>query len=199
MEDGAKGCKASYILYNGIVQDCQTELYRLENRLLIKTCRFELIPYRLAKLRRWTGQEDESLNVLDTSASPDSREAKSLCEVQPQKGDIHTERTSAPRRLSLELLKEAIGTLEEVNQEEEESEYDMLNDDQSEPPRRHTWSGETNRMRREEEQETHRLVLAMNYKWPVNMRRAKMQYKRAMERQDWELDEVALVRHSWTF
>ncbi|KAK1984374.1 hypothetical protein LZ30DRAFT_711519 [Colletotrichum cereale] len=74
----------------------------------------------------------------------------------------------------------------------------MLDDGQSGPPKRHTWSGEANRMRREEDQETHRLVLAMNYKWPVNMRRAKVQYKRAMERQEWERDEVSLVRYSWT-
>ncbi|KAK1590557.1 uncharacterized protein LY79DRAFT_669780 [Colletotrichum navitas] len=196
MEDGANGCKANYTLYSGIVQDCQTELYRLRNKLSTKTIRFELIPYRLAKLRRWTGQEDKNLGVLGTSTSPNGREAKSVGEVQLQKGEIHTEISGAPRHLSLELVKEAMATFEEVNQEEE---YDMLNDNQSEPPRRHTWSDETNRLRREEEQETHRLVLAMNYKWPVNMRQAKVQYKRAMERQDWERDEVALARHSWTF
>ncbi|EFQ33494.1 uncharacterized protein GLRG_08773 [Colletotrichum graminicola M1.001] len=196
MEDGAKGCKANYTLYSGIMQDCQTELYRLRNRLLTKTVRFELIPYRLAKLRRWTGQEDENLGVLDASASPSGREAKSVGEVQPQKGDIHTEIIGAPRHLSLELVKEAMAIFEEMNQEEES---DMLNDKHSESPRRHTWSDETHRMRREEEQETHRLVLAMNYKWPVNMSQAKVQYKRAMERQEWERDEVALVRHSWSF
>ncbi|KAK2049204.1 hypothetical protein LZ31DRAFT_590934 [Colletotrichum somersetense] len=201
MEDGAKGCKATYTLHIGIVQDCQTELYRLRNGLLIKTGRFELIPYRLAKLRRWTGQGDENIGVLDTSASPDRREAKSLGEVQPRNDDIQKGGNGAPRPLSLELVKEAMGTFEEVNQEEEEEEeeeYGMLNDDQSELSRRHTWSGETKQLRREEEQETHRLMLAMNHKWPVNMRRAKMQYKRAMERQEWERDEIVLVRHSWS-
>ncbi|KAK2061558.1 hypothetical protein LY76DRAFT_507606 [Colletotrichum caudatum] len=198
MEDGAQGCKATYTLHNGIVQDCQTELYRLRNGLLIKTGRFKLIPYRLAELRQWTGQGDENIGVLDTSASPDRREAKSVGEVQPQKGDIQKGRNGAPRPLSLELVKEAMGTFEEVNQEEEEKEeYSMLNE-QSGFPRRDTWSGETKRLRREEEQETHRLMLAMNYKWPVNMRRAKMQYKRAMERQEWEHDEVVPVRHSWS-
>ncbi|KAK1672924.1 hypothetical protein BDP55DRAFT_671418 [Colletotrichum godetiae] len=55
---------------------------------------------------------------------------------------------------------------------------------------------------REEEQESHRLLLAMRYKYPVNMCRAKTQYLRAMERQEWEQDKGAFGlaghgRSSW--
>ncbi|KZL84977.1 hypothetical protein CI238_04132 [Colletotrichum incanum] len=200
MEDWAKGCKANNTLYNSIVQDCETELYRLRNQLLIKTDRFELIPHRLAKLRRWAGQEDEEVTVLHTSESSDIREAKNVCVVQPQKGDLHKQRIDTSWRLSLELLREALNTLGDTDQEtDSDAKCDNSDNHQAELLRRHTWSDEVNRAQREEQQETHRLVLAMDYKWPVNMRRAKMQYRRAMERQDWEGDEVALLRHSWTF
>ncbi|GKT65904.1 hypothetical protein ColTof4_03341 [Colletotrichum tofieldiae] len=200
MEDRAKGCRANHTLYNSIVQDCETELYRIRNRLLTKTNRFELIPHRLAKLRRWAGQEDENATVLHAYASSDIRQAKTVYEVQPQKVDLDKHRIDTSWRLSLERLREALETLGDTDQETgSDSKYDNSDNNQSEPSRRHTWSGEIDRARREEEQETHRLVLAMSYKWPVNMRRAKIQYRRAMEKQEWERDEVALVRHSWTF
>ncbi|KAK1714962.1 uncharacterized protein BDZ83DRAFT_756439 [Colletotrichum acutatum] len=195
MESEAKTCghKPTWVLYAGLVQDCEAELHCLRNQFVIKTFRFEHIPHNLAKLRRWIGRGEENTAAKTTGATSNT----TTTEVKPLGRTVSLSSLRKPRPLSLELVRGAVEFPDEIdgletmmdddNEEQEgketEETEDYADSDRGWTRRQKDWA------RREEEQESERLQLAMRYKYPVNMRRAKTQYLRAMERQEWEQDK----------
>lgn len=179
MESRAKPYKPSQMLYSSIVQDCEAELHCLRNQLLIKTDRFDRIPHDLAKLRRWTVQEEDE--TLQTAKG--DRDST----IPLHQDDAVSKTMKVAKRLSLELVRE----ITEIAETEQDGGHDTGDYQLHIITRRPSCSEEW--ARRENEQETQRLQLAMRYKWPVNMRRAKTQHVRAMERQEWERDELVTV------
>ncbi|OHF00306.1 HEC/Ndc80p family protein [Colletotrichum orchidophilum] len=176
MEDQARDCdyRPARVLYASIVQDCEAELHCLRNQLVIKTFRFERIPHNLAKLRRWVSREEEttaSTGVASETLQDETASSQSL---------------GKPRPLSLEMIREVIETPGRVDSSEPVDEEEL---ELTEEYAYHDQDYDQDWARREDEQETQRLLLAMKYKWPVNMRKAKMQYLRAIERQEWERDD----------
>ncbi|KXH37151.1 hypothetical protein CSIM01_00213 [Colletotrichum simmondsii] len=208
MESEAKTCghKPTRILYAGIVQDCEAELHCLRNQFVIKTFRFERIPHNLAKLRRWVGPSEKK-TVASTIGVSSSVTAT---EVKPLERTVSLPSLGKPRPLSLELVRGAMELPDEIDgaevmddndsQEQEgntEETGDYTCSEQEWARRLEDWTRrqedwaqqQEDWARREEEQESRRLQLAMRYKYPVNMRRAKTQYLKAMERQEWEQDK----------
>ncbi|KAF4781262.1 hypothetical protein HER10_EVM0009468 [Colletotrichum scovillei] len=211
MESEAKNCghKPTRILYAGIVQDCEAELHCLRNQFVIKTFRFERIPHNLAKLRRWVGPSEEKA-VASTMGVFSS---VTTTEVKPLGRTVSLPSLGKPRPLSLELVRGVMELPDEIDgaevmdddddddsQEQEEGDTeetaDYICSEQEWARRLEDWTRrqdwaqqQEDWARREEEQESQRLQLAMRYKYPVNMRRAKTQYLRAMERQEWEQDK----------
>ncbi|KXH43933.1 hypothetical protein CNYM01_04975 [Colletotrichum nymphaeae SA-01] len=209
LESKAKNCghKSTRILYAGIVQDCEAELYCLRNQFVIKTFRYERIPHNLAKLRRWVGPSEE---ITVASTMGDSS-CVTPTEVEPLGVTVSLSSLGKPRPLSLELVRGATEMPDEIDgaevmddddsQEQEDGDTeetaDYICSEQEWARRLEDWARRQEDWaqqqeywaRREEEQESQRLQLAMRYKYPVNMRRAKTQYLRALERQEWEQDK----------
>lgn len=212
MESEAENCghKLTWLLYVGIVQDCEAELHCLRNQFVIKTFRFERIPHNLAKLRRWVGRGEENTTESTTSVTSNTTTA----EIKTLGRTVSLPSLGRPRPLSLELVRRAMEMPDETDgpegidddddddvEEQEEEEIERMEayacPDQEWDHRLEDWTRcqedraqqQEDWARREEEQESQRLQLAMRYKYPVNMRRAKTQYLRAMERQEWEQDK----------
>ncbi|KAF9876014.1 hypothetical protein CkaCkLH20_06460 [Colletotrichum karsti] len=178
------------LFYESVVRDCEDQLYCYRNMRVVKTRRFERIERNLAKLAMLTAYVDQKVDEKvdeggDSSAPTTTPETEAALP------------TSEP--LNLELVRRHTWMSDSEDEDEQQHEPASPEDEELYDMRRRSSLATEDWARREAEREEERLQLAMRYKWPVNMRRAKTQYERAMKKQEWERDEVEPLRHSCTF